>query len=181
MNSRPIFRPSSPWNRRLWVWAIPLLLVLFFWQTPKSPEKRPESAWLPPVELAENIRVSASNQAKNTPPLSDESALRLAVTRWSQTWSERDVPAYLSQYSPDFVPPKGLSRQRWAQLRTDRISGKEKITLSLQNLKLQINGSKAIVKFTQDYSDEILTRHDQKTMVWRKSDGQWLIESETTD
>ncbi len=164
------------------MWAIPLLLVIVLWPTKKAPEKRPETVWLPPVELAENIRVTPTSQGvQNTSPLSDESALRQAITRWSQTWSERDVPAYLSLYSQDFVPPKSLSRERWAQLRGERISGKEKITLSVQNLKLQINGSKAVVKFTQVYTDERLRKLDHKTMVWRKNDGQWLIQSETTD
>lgn len=181
MNSRHIFRPRSNWSRRLWVWVIPLLLVFVAWPAKKNPEKSPETIWLPPVELIENIRVTPKNLDKNSPPVSDESALRQAITRWSQTWSARDVPGYLSLYSPDFVPPKGMNRQRWAELRGERISGKEKITLTVQNLKVKINESKAVVKFTQVYTDERLRRLDQKTMVWQKSDGQWLIQSETTD
>ena len=43
------------------------------------------------------------------------------------------------------------------------------------------DGIGATVKFTQVYQDERLRRLDQKTMVWQKREGQWLIQSETTD
>lgn len=110
-----------------------------------------------------------------------EAALRSAIQQWSQAWKTRDLPAYLALYSPNFVPPQGISRQLWADTRKARIASKQNIELSLQNLSVQIQGNTATVKFTQAYADERFRMIDRKTMVWQQADGRWLIQSETTD
>lgn len=115
------------------------------------------------------------------PEATDEAGLRIALKQWSQAWQTRNLAAYLALYSPDFVPPQGISRQIWANTRTARIASKQKIELSLQNLTVQMKGNTATVKFTQAYADERFRTTDRKTMVWQKADGRWLIQSETTD
>ncbi|PUE13914.1 hypothetical protein B9Z48_14380 [Limnohabitans sp. WS1] len=186
MRLRHLFRTHTRWPRRLVLWSIPLWLLLALWFYQEPSENSGASNWLPPIELRENIQVTPSLASGTQPDdpepaVSDDSALRSALTRWSETWSARDVPAYLGFYSPDFVPPKGLSKAAWTRLRSDRISSKQSIQISFEKLRLQINGSWATVKFTQVYQDERLRRLDQKTMVWQKREGQWLIQSETTD
>lgn len=111
----------------------------------------------------------------------DEAGLRQALKLWSDAWRARDLKTYLSMYDDNFLPSNGLGRQAWAETRSVRISAKEKIDLSLQNLRLQITGNKATVKFTQVYSDERLSMTDNKTMLWQKRHDRWLIQREITD
>ena len=111
----------------------------------------------------------------------DEAGLRQALKLWSDAWRARDLKTYLSMYDDNFLPSNGLGRQAWADTRSVRISAKEKIDLSLQNLRLQITGNKATVKFTQVYSDERLSMTDNKTMLWQKRHDRWLIQREITD
>lgn len=111
----------------------------------------------------------------------DEAALRQALKLWSDAWRARDLPTYLSMYDDKFIPSNGLGRQAWAETRSVRISAKEKIDLSLQNLRFEITGTKATVKFTQVYSDERLSMTDNKTMLWQKRHDRWLIQREITD
>jgi ketosteroid isomerase-like protein len=131
-----------------------------------------------------NPAALASPTSAMLPPSIDpqgEAALRSAIQQWSQAWKTRDLPAYLSLYSPNFVPPQGISRQLWADTRKARIASKQNIELSLQNLSVQMQGNTATVKFTQAYADERFRMIDRKTMVWQLAEGRWLIQSETTD
>jgi hypothetical protein len=115
-----------------------------------------------------------------TPTVTESLALSEALNQWRQAWGDKNVPSYLSFYGPSFVPPKGLSRKSWEAARHARISSKEKIDITIQNLRLQINDNKATTKFTQIYSDERLRITDRKTLGWQKINGRWLIQLETT-
>lgn len=110
-----------------------------------------------------------------------EAELRQALQRWSQAWAEQAVPPYLSLYSSDFEPPKGLSRTNWVKQRTQRISSKKSIQIGIENLTLQIHANQATVRFTQLYQDERLRSSDRKTMHWAWHNGQWEITREFTD
>jgi ketosteroid isomerase-like protein len=145
-------------------------------------EDNPAATTNTPAQTDTAALASAASTAlppKTEPP--DEAGLRSALEQWSQAWQTRDLPAYLALYGPDFVPPQGISRQVWADTRKARISSKQKIELSLQNLSVQMQGTTATVKFTQAYADERFRMTDRKTMVWQQADGRWLIQSETTD
>jgi ketosteroid isomerase-like protein len=113
--------------------------------------------------------------------VNESAALNEAMNRWRQAWSNKNVVSYLSFYGPDFVPPNGMSRQAWEGLRHERISGKQKIDVAIENLRLQINNNTATAKFTQVYTDERLRLTDRKTLVWQKLGGRWLIQRETKD
>jgi ketosteroid isomerase-like protein len=154
---------------------------------------------LPPAEstIAEDNQAATTNTPAQSNPAAlaspasaallpqpepkSEAALRSAIQQWSQAWKTRDLPAYLGLYSPNFVPPQGISRQLWADTRKARIASKQNIELSLQNLSVQMQGNTATVKFTQAYADERFRMTDRKTMVWQLTEGRWLIQSETTD
>lgn len=122
--------------------------------------------------------VPAPSQSPNA---HEEVTLREALNQWQQAWSSKNVTAYLSLYGADFVPPSGMTRQSWESTRQQRISSKQKIAIVIQNLRLQINNNTATAKFTQIYTDERLRMTDQKTLVWQKLNGRWLIQRETTD
>ncbi len=128
---------------------------------------------------------TSKQQVKPTPEpavtVNENAALNEAMNGWRQAWSNKNVVTYLSFYGPDFVPPNGMSRQAWEASRRERISGKEKIDIAIQNLRIQINNNTATAKFTQVYTDERLRLTDRKTLVWQKLSGRWLIQRETKD
>jgi ketosteroid isomerase-like protein len=136
-----------------------------------------------PSVIADTNPTVQAQQAPDVPPqpVDENAALNEALNQWRQAWSAKNVPGYLGFYSPDFVPPKGLSRKTWEASRNERITSKEKIDIAIQNLRLQINDNTATAKFTQAYSDERLRMIDRKTLVWQKLNGRWLIQRETSE
>lgn len=181
MNFKAFLAQGAVWNRRVVMLGTPVCLVWAFWPSAQRAEPETANAWLPPVELKENIRVTHNSGATKTPPMSNEAALHLGVRRWSQIWSATEVPTDLSLYSPDFVPPQGMSRQQWAESRGGRAADKSTLRPAVQNVRLHITGAKAVSTFIQMDTQAGVRTHKKTTMVWQKRDGQWLIQSETTD
>lgn len=103
-----------------------------------------------------------------------------AVNQWARAWSNQDMKTYLAAYGPDFVPPKGVSRKAWEQDRVARIEGKRKIEVTIQDPKVEISGSSAIVKFRQIYRSKGLNSNARKTLHLSKTNGKWLIKQEKT-
>ena len=40
-----------------------------------------------------------------------------SLNNWAKAWSSQDVDLYLESYSDEFLPPKGLSFEKWRQER----------------------------------------------------------------
>lgn len=115
------------------------------------------------------------------PEISSEESLRSALEQWRSAWEMQNLPTYLDSYAANFEPAQKISRQAWVNLRTARISSKQKISLTLDDLKVEVSGTMAVVTFTQRYVDERLRLTDQKTMVWQQKGDLWQIQRETTD
>lgn len=120
----------------------------------------------------------------NMPPASKpaggndkEAALNL-LESWAKAWSSQDVNKYLSFYGKDFQTPKGESRQAWAQDRRERIEGKGKINVRIDDASVSLDGNMATVKFKQFYTSDRLSATSRKVLVLTKQDGKWLIKQE---
>jgi ketosteroid isomerase-like protein len=146
---------------------------------PSSTSQAQSQAQTTAADTTSKLQVKPNPEPAVT--VNENAALNEAMNRWRQAWSNKNVVSYLSFYGPDFVPPNGMSRQAWEGARHERISGKEKIDIAIQNLSIQINDNTATAKFTQVYTDERLRLTDRKTLVWQKLSGRWLIQRETTD
>jgi len=102
-----------------------------------------------------------------------------AIHAWADAWSRKDMKAYLAAYASDFDTPKGMSRKAWEQEREQRIAGKGgKISVSVDNPVVTINGDKAIAKFRQHYKATGLSSSTTKTLVMVRSGSKWLIQEE---
>lgn len=148
-------------------------------QQPSSTSQAQSQAQTTAADTTSKLQVKPNPEPAVT--VNENAALNEAMNRWRQAWSNKNVVSYLSFYGPDFVPPNGMSRQAWEGARHERISGKEKIDIAIQNLSIQINDNTATAKFTQVYTDERLRLTDRKILVWQKLSGRWLIQRETTD
>ncbi|MDB5758253.1 MAG: tetratricopeptide repeat protein [Burkholderia sp.] len=108
----------------------------------------------------------------------EQAAVLAAVNAWAGAWSARDVKAYLDFYSADFVVPHGMSRDKWTAERTDRITGKQRISVKIEAPKVRLDGDRATVQFRQEFSSDKLKSTDQKTLTLVKRDGAWRIREE---
>ena len=103
-----------------------------------------------------------------------------AVIAWAKSWAARDVKAYLAAYGKDFDPPGSLNRNAWEEERRQRISGKTKITVKLENLSVTVNNNTAVAKFRQDYKANGLAVSSRKTLDLVKTGDRWQIVKEST-
>lgn len=114
-----------------------------------------------------------------------ESLLKIDIgyhlENWRKAWQAGDVARYLSFYSEDFIPRNELSRERWVELRRDRISPAKKIVLRLSNFKVEFidNNAAAIVAFDQAYQAGSYQDVSRKKLLLLKERQEWKITSET--
>ena len=116
--------------------------------------------------------------APDTERNAEQAAVLAAVNAWASAWSARDVKAYLDFYSADFVVPRGMSRDKWTAERTERITGKQRISVRVEAPKVRVDGDRATVQFRQEFSSDKLKSTDQKTLTLVRRDGAWRIREE---
>lgn len=116
---------------------------------------------------------AASADAGNTKQIDQ------AVQAWATAWSSKNMSAYLSSYAKGFAPPKNQSRKTWEEERRERIMGKSRISVKVNNLKATVNGTTATVKFRQVYAADALATSSVKTLELTKVGGRWLITKES--
>ena len=110
-----------------------------------------------------------------------EAEVMKAVNNWANAWSARNAALYLALYAKTFEPPNDESRASWEQQRRDRINKPQPISVTISNIKVQIqDGSHATVNFIQFYRSGTLKSTTRKTLEMIKTNGKWLIQSEQT-
>lgn len=128
---------------------------------------------------APKASAAAAAKADEAQNPANTKAVEEAVQSWAEAWSARDLKGYFASYGKEFEPPNGAKRSAWEEERQTRIMGKSKISVRLEGLKISFNGSKAIVKFRQDYKADGLTVSSRKTLELVKHGEHWQIIRET--
>ena len=113
------------------------------------------------------------------PPVGDQ--VLLAVARWGDAWSQRQVGLYLAAYAPDFQLPAGESRQQWERQRRARIADKAWIDIKLRDLTIAVEDDLARVRFLQEYRSDKGRDSTIKTLTLVKSGRTWLIRREQSE
>ncbi|WP_341918588.1 tetratricopeptide repeat protein [Polaromonas sp. YR568] len=159
-------------------------------QTPAAPAK-PAAAPAPaaptppatpaaPAPVVPAAPASSPAPAAATPVSAAEKEVEAAVRAWASAWAGKDMTAYLAAYGKDFDTPGNQSRKAWEEERRSRIVGKSKISVKINNLSVDVKGSKATAKFRQDYSADALNISSRKTLDMAKAGERWLIVREST-
>ena len=99
------------------------------------------------------------------------------MQNWAAAWSRKDVKGYLSFYA-HFQVPGGASRKSWENERASRIDKPGKLQVTVDDVKVSMNGDKATVRFKQGYTSATLKSSAAKTLVMQKSGNKWLIQQE---
>lgn len=103
-----------------------------------------------------------------------------AVHAWANAWASKNMNAYLASYGKEFDPPGKQSRAAWEAERRSRIVGKKQISVQLSDLKVAVNGNKAVARFHQNYSADGLKISSHKTLDLVKNGERWSIVREST-
>jgi ketosteroid isomerase-like protein len=113
------------------------------------------------------------------PDTSADDAVLAAVKAWAEAWSKRDMDAYYAAYARDFDGGKP-TRKAWEQERRERIVGKRHISVDLSDVKVSVNGNKAVVRFHQDYKADTLSVSSGKRLDLVRQGNNWVIVKEST-
>jgi adhesin transport system outer membrane protein len=112
---------------------------------------------------------------------SEEAPLVARLKGWAEAWMAQDFAAYNAFYGAAFVPGGGLSRADWESLRRARLTGREIITVELQDLRVNFAGpDKAQVKFRQIYRSNVYRDVTRKTLDVVLENGVWQIVGEVS-
>lgn len=144
----------------------------------KSVVAQPEAEQ--PAAKVDEPAPSASPVAAQEAPAGD-AEINQAVAAWAQAWRSKDVKSYLAAYAPDFVPEGLPSRKAWEAQRKQRLSaGQGTITLVLNDVQIQRDGTTATVQFEQTYAAKAYKDKLAKTLEMRYEPVQkrWLIARE---
>ncbi|MDA8455301.1 tetratricopeptide repeat protein [Acidovorax sp. GBBC 3334] len=109
-----------------------------------------------------------------------EKDVAAAVRAWAAAWEGQDMSGYLGAYDQGFVPPGKQSRATWEKERRDRIVGRAKINVTVNDLRITVTGNKAQARFRQGYSSGSYSVNSRKTLDLVQSGGRWLILREST-
>ena len=114
--------------------------------------------------------------AKARPSDSIEAEISSRTTAWAAAWASRDVKNYLAFYAPSFKPEGGMSRADWARQREQRVAKASGIRIEIQDTVAVSHAPDAAVStFRQVYTTDTYGDTSNKTLVWHKENGQWLI------
>jgi ketosteroid isomerase-like protein len=149
--------------------------------TPVQPATPVAAPAVTPAHTA-SAPVSTPVPAPATPATAGNSTkdAEAAVRAWASAWSAKDVKAYLASYGKEFNPPGSMSRSAWEEERKQRIVGKSKISVGLENLSVVVSANKATAKFRQDYKAGELAVSSRKTLELVKNGDRWHIVKEST-
>ena len=119
--------------------------------------------------------------------LDELKTIRKRLLSWADDWSAGDATAVIAYYVDDYsgnVDPgndRQTSRRQWLAQREKRITPERKIQVDLliKDLFMDSEGYKATIIFEQNYSSKTYRDRVSKKMLWKKSNGVWLIRKES--
>ena len=125
------------------------------------------------VSLDEKATIDAPKQLDRVKAVND------AITKWTNSWSSKDVNGYIESYAPEFKPSKGLSRNAWEKGRKKRLSSPTFIKITLSNISINFRGENlAKVSFEQEYQSDTYRDTVNKEITLKMIDNEWLITRE---
>ncbi|MDZ4140610.1 MAG: outer membrane protein assembly factor BamE [Methylotenera sp.] len=129
-----------------------------------------------------NIAAEGNATASVASPALSHEAVIQTVTEWAEAWRTKNANQYLGFYADKFRPDGNVSKKNWAAQRKQRLSGKQgDITLALEDLQAQVQGSQASVQFFQKYSSKVFSDQVSKRLdlEFDQTLNRWLIVKES--
>lgn len=134
------------------------------------------------LAMAEKKAQETAQKNANARAKSDEvnrSRVTELVQNWAAAWSAQDAESYIRFYGEEFSPPNKLSRKAWEAQRKVRLARPSYIKVTLGELKVSILGENhAQATFQQKYKSNTYQDSVKKTLILKKSGGDWQITGE---
>jgi len=106
--------------------------------------------------------------------------IKKIIKNWKVSWENKDMQGYLNSYASNFNYPNNMNKVEWEKYRTNRIVSKKTINILISNINLIFKKEKITATFVQNYKSGKLNQISNKTLVFIKEKGQWLIFKETS-
>jgi tetratricopeptide (TPR) repeat protein len=142
-------------------------------EAPKPAAAAPAAT--PPAPATTPAPAAAPSKPGPTPAVDATAEVTRTIDSWAAAWSRKDVKAYLAAYARDFKTPAGESRAQWDAEREKRINKPGAIQVSVESLRVTVDGDTATAKFRQHYKSATLKTSSNKILQLGKRDGKWLI------
>ena len=143
----------------------------------EGPQKKEMGEDTPEV-VSLNEKADTEDSAKDL-ELEREKTVESTIKQWANSWSSKDVEAYIASYSAEFKPSKGLSRAAWEKGRRKRLSNPAFIKITLSDIEVDFRGEGlAKVTFKQEYQSDTYSDKVNKEIVVKMIDKEWLITRE---
>lgn len=135
---------------------------------------------LPPAIIAPVVNVATPTTVAPITAKPAESLAEELVEGWRTAWSKRDAEAYLSFYSPEFMPADGSTRANWAVARRKNLASRSDIQVAVRQLEITVLAENRLkVSFQQDYTSGNYRENAQlKTLLLSLDNGRWQIVEE---
>ena len=159
--------------------VIPSLNNLLYPETKlsKTAIKNTEILQKPAVESgvpAENLPAEAPAA---TEPVSEETVIKNMLDKWINSWKSGDMEAYRSCYAPDFRS-KEKDLNAWITHKANIFKNSKDIAISINDVRIHLNGDSAKVLFIQQYSSSLIKSSGKKILHLKKTDNGWRIHKE---
>jgi len=123
----------------------------------------------PPIKLAAKPPSDRENE---------EGSVSLFIEEWRRAWEEGLFPKYLACYHPRFETG-GMGLNGWKRYKAQLFNRSQDRVIQLTDIKLEVNGNRAVVVCKQKYRSSIHEDFGLKTLHLLRHDGQWTILRET--
>ena len=126
--------------------------------------------------------IKVTNKVKDKKPTKKEISEDIlnVLDNWRVAWENKNMDEYLSAYASNFQYPNNMTQTSWEKYRTNRITSKKVIEISLSNTKIKFKKKEVLVTFVQNYKSGNLNQVSNKTLVFIEEEGDWLIFKETS-
>jgi len=112
-----------------------------------------------------------------TAEVDSEESVYEALEAWRNAWQDRDFEKYESHYSESF-DNNGKGRDGWVAARRNLFDRTGQISVEMEELKISMGESEAMVEFVQKYRSDRYKDTGTKTLHMIKTGSGWKIDSE---
>ncbi len=123
-------------------------------------------------------RTVAEKKPAEAQALSPESSIEPFVEKWRRSWEEGDLQAYIGCYHPDFKA-RGMNIQAWKDYKQDLFDRTPERDVKISDIRVELNGSRALVTFRQRYQTKNYKGLGLKTFQLSNYEGNWAILEES--
>lgn len=99
------------------------------------------------------------------------------IEKWRRAWMSKDIPLYMSHYSPSFRAGS-LTREGWRAQKTYLSKKYQYINVIIKDIVVKYTDTGAIVSFQQYYKSDQYKATTTKHLQLTFNKNQWLIEKE---